>query len=167
MNATTSLNDHAASVGNATPAGVAPAWRFDHVNVSMGASHALRRLFEGVMGFQPGFRPPFPFPGLWLYAGDQAAVHAVDDAKLSSETGEVRFGHIAFSSEQPASQLIDQLRRSALPFKVARVPRDNIAQIFVLLPGEFVVELDVPDDTATSQDHAYSATRAAPGAGDF
>lgn len=37
-----------------------------------------------------------------------------------------------------------------MPFKLARVPQDRIAQIFVLLPGGFVVELDVPDDTDTN-----------------
>ncbi|MNY96463.1 hypothetical protein D3C78_129590 [compost metagenome] len=40
-----------------------PEWRFDHLSVSMGADHALSTLFEDVMGFQTGFRPPFPFPG--------------------------------------------------------------------------------------------------------
>lgn len=148
MSSTETENRQAASQDGTAPTGMPSAWRFDHVNVSTGESHALRTLFEGVMGLQPGFRPPFPFPGLWLYAGDQAVVHEVTDTNLSAETGEVRFGHIAFRSEQPASQVIERLRRSALPFRVARVPEDNIAQIFVRLPGGFVVELGVPDDTA-------------------
>jgi len=166
MNTISTLHRQAASANSAST-GTAPAWRFDHVNVSMGDSHALRALFEGVMELQPGFRPPFPFPGLWLYAGDQAVVHAVNDANLSAQTGELRFGHIAFRSEQPASQVMARLHSSKLSFKVARVPEDNIAQIFVLLPGGLVVELDVPDDIPAEKGHRYSATQAAPGAGDF
>lgn len=142
-----------------------PAWRFDHVNVSMGSAKALAALFEGVMGFAPGHRPPFPFPGVWLYEGEQALVHAVDDPALSAATGELRFGHVAFRSDEPASRVVERLRRSALPFRVAQVPEDNTAQVFVMLPGGLVVELDVPNDTAT--DHAYSATQAAPGPNDF
>lgn len=144
-----------------------PGWRFDHVSVSMGADHALRALFEGVMGFAPGFRPPFPFPGRWLYEGKQPVVHAIDDGTLSVETGELRFNHIAFSSRQPASIVMEQLRSTGMAFKVARIPQDNIAQIFVQLPGSFLVELDVPDDTNGCVTHVYSATQAAPTTGNF
>lgn len=144
-----------------------PTWHFDHVNVSTGGNRALSTLFEGVMGLQPGYRPPFPFPGLWLYANAQAVVHAVNDPGLSGETGAVSFGHIAFRSDQPAAPLIERLRRSGLPFRTTRVPRENTAQIFVLLPGNFVVELDVPDDDTLAMDHAYSADRAASGTQDF
>jgi catechol 2,3-dioxygenase-like lactoylglutathione lyase family enzyme len=150
-----------------SPRATSAAWTFDHVNVSMGTRHALGALFEGVMGLRPGFRPPFPFPGLWLYAGDQALVHAVDDVRLSAQTDELNLGHIAFRSEQPASGVIERLQGSGLPFKVAHLPQDRIAQIFVRLPGGLVIELDVPDDTAAPAGHAYSATQAAPGAHDF
>lgn len=144
-----------------------PVWRFDHVSVSMGADHALRTLFEGVMGLETGFRPPFPFSGRWLYEGEQAVVHAIDDASLSAEAGALRFNHVAFASTQSASKVITQLQRTALQFNVARIPADNIAQIFVQLPGGFVVELDVPDDTGGPASHVYSATQGAPAAGDF
>jgi hypothetical protein len=120
-----------------------PDWQFDHINLSMGGSSALQALFEGVMGLQPGARPPFPFPGRWLYAGEQAVVHAVDDASLPA--GGLRLGHIAFRSGQPASQLVDRLRASGLPFRATRVPGDDTLQFFVPLPGGLVVELDVPD----------------------
>jgi catechol 2,3-dioxygenase-like lactoylglutathione lyase family enzyme len=149
-----------AITSNVTPSAVTPGWRFDHVNVSMADSRALSSLFEGVMGLQSGYRPPFPFPGLWLYAGDQALVHAVDDAALAVESSAVSFGHIAFRSEQPAVPLIEQLRRQGLVFRIARVPQENTAQIFVRLPGGFVVELDVPDDDALPVDHTYSANQA-------
>lgn len=142
-----------------------PAWRFDHINVSMGSAKALRALFEDVMGFAPGQRPPFPFPGMWLYAGDHALVHAVDEPALSAATGELRLGHVAFRNDEPASRVIERVQQSALPFRVAQVPEDNTAQIFVLLPGGLVVELDVPNDTAAN--HAYSATQAAPNANNF
>ena len=150
----------------ASPAATS-AWRFDHVNVSMADSRALSSLFENVMGMQAGYRPPFPFPGLWLYAGDQAVVHAVDDAGLAAEPSAVSFGHIAFRSEQPAALVIEQLRAHGLAFRLARVPQENTAQIFVLLPGGFVVELDVPDDDALPMDHIYSAKHASPNPRDF
>lgn len=166
MNTTIALDSTMTPAGNMAT-DVTPAWHFDHINVSMGASHALRTLFEGVMGLQPGYRPPFPFPGLWLYAGDQATVHAVNEQSLSAEAGELRFNHIAFRSDHLASEVITRLQRSTLSFKVARVPDENIAQIFVELPGNFVVELCVPDDSTVPSDHTYSAKQGAPTADDF
>ncbi|MDQ2139912.1 hypothetical protein RBI14_17265 [Alcaligenaceae bacterium B3P038] len=140
-----------------------PVWHFDHVNVSTGDGSALSALFEDVMGLQNGYRPPFPFPGQWLYAEGQAVVHAITDASHSQNAGAVTFGHIAFRSDQPAASLIEKLRCSGLSFRVSRVPEDNTAQIFVLLPGNFVVELNVPDDEYLPKDHVYSASQASPG----
>ncbi len=126
-----------------------PAWRFDHLNVSAGSHKVLEDFFGGVMGLRPGYRPPFPFPGAWLYAGDQAVIHAVDDARLDAGTGALQVGHIAFRSDGPAAPVIASLRDSAWPFRVARVPADNTLQIFVSLPGGLVIELDMPDDGAS------------------
>lgn len=153
------MNTHSSS---SAPSG----WRFDHVNVSVCNTTALSTFFEGVMRLAPGRRPAFPFPGTWLYEGGQALVHAVDDSTLSTYTGELRLGHVAFRSDEPSSQVIDRVKRSGLPFKVAQVPEDNIAQIFVLLPGGLVMELDVPIDCAAT-DHVYTAYQASPGAANF
>ena len=160
------MNTTALASNGASPAATS-AWRFDHVNVSMADSRALSSLFENVMGLQAGYRPPFPFPGLWLYAGDQAVVHAVDDAGLATEPSAVSFGHIAFRSEQPAALVIEQLRAHGLAFRLARVPQENTAQIFVLLPGGFVVELDVPDDDALPMSHTCIAQHASSSPWDF
>lgn len=151
----------------AHPASPREAWQFDHLNVSIGADHALRALFEGVMDMHPGYRPPFPFPGLWLYEGDQAMVHAVDDDSLSASSGEVRMGHIAFRSQARATDVIARLQAAGLRFRVAHVPADGTIQIFVPLPGGLVVELDVPGDPDIATSHQYSAERRAPDASDI
>ncbi|SDP35163.1 hypothetical protein SAMN04488595_107277 [Ralstonia sp. 25mfcol4.1] len=123
-----------------------PTWRFDHLNVSAGSHKVLEEFFGGVMGLQTGYRPPFPFPGAWLYAGDQAVIHAVDDPRLDAGSGALQVGHIAFRSDAPAAPLIARLQAGPWPFRVARVPADNTLQIFVSLPGGLVIELDMPDD---------------------
>jgi catechol 2,3-dioxygenase-like lactoylglutathione lyase family enzyme len=124
-------------------------------------------MFEDVMGMKVGPRPPFPFPGVWLYGeGEQAMVHAVSDPSLSAATGEMRMGHLAFRSDEPASRVLERVKRSGLPHKVAVVPQADIAQIFVLLPGGIVIELNVPNDQANT-DHTYSADQAAPDARHF
>lgn len=114
-------------------------WRFDHLNLHAAAEPALQRLFGDVMGLRSGHRPPFPFPGDWLYREDQAWLHLVNTAP--SGRG-VRLGHVAFRTDEPAQSLIERVRAAALEHEVAFVPEENCVQIFVRLPGGLVIELD-------------------------
>ena len=124
-----------------------PRWRFDHVNVRSGDSAPLQRLFGEVMGLRSGYRPPFRFPGEWLYRGDEAWLHLVSAPALGAG---VQFAHIAFRTDEAASTLLARLRAAQLPHEVAVVPEQQTVQIFVRLPGDFVVELDAPADTAAA-----------------
>jgi catechol 2,3-dioxygenase-like lactoylglutathione lyase family enzyme len=122
----------------------APSWRFDHLNLHGRADSALGRLFGDVMGLRPGYRPPFPFPGQWLYRDDQALLHVVQAPAAQGEA--VRLGHIAFRTEASADSVIERLRASDLAYEVAVVPEEGSVQIFVQLPGGLVIELDTPAD---------------------
>ena len=55
--------------------------RLDHVNVRTANLAAMVAWYERVLGMRSGARPPFPFPGAWLYIGDHACVHLVGVAK--------------------------------------------------------------------------------------
>lgn len=123
------------------------AFRFDHVNLHAAPDSALQRLFGDVMGLQSGHRPPFPFPGQWLYGdADRALLHVVQAPSVQGEA--IRLGHIAFRTDEAAETVIARLRDAGLAHEVAVVPEDSDVQIFVPLPGGLVVELDVPADTA-------------------
>jgi len=124
---------------------IAPRWRFDHVNLRSGDSAPLQRLFGEVMGLRSGYRPPFRFPGDWLYHGDEAWLHLVRTPALGAA---VQFAHIAFRTDETAPALLARLRAAQLPHEVAVVPDQQTVQIFVRLPGDFVVELDAPADAA-------------------
>lgn len=150
--------DPAAGTGGEPPA---PRWHFDHVFLSAGGNNTLTSLFEGVMGLRPGSRPPFPFPGQWLYQDEHAMVHTVPDAALSATKGEVRLGHIAFRSDERPAAVIARLRRQGLHFQIAQVPQSGITQIFVPLPGGLVIELDLPPDDAVTPTHHYGGPSAA------
>jgi len=131
-----------------------PHWRFDHLNLHGHADGAaLRRLFGEVMGLRPGYRPPFPFPGHWLYRGDEAWLHLVQAPPQGDER--VRLGHIAFRTDEPAAALIERVRAAGLEHEVAVVPEQGEVQVFVPLPGGLVIELDAPADPALSADGVY------------
>lgn len=128
----------------------APRWRFDHINLQAGDSAPLARLFGDVMGLRAGYRPPFPFPGEWLYQDDQAWLHLVDATPGQGDT--VRFAHIAFRTDEPAARLLRRVSAAGLEHDVAVIPDDDAVQIFVRLPGGLVVELDA-DGPARDDGH--------------
>jgi len=44
----------------------------NHFSIRTTDLDASRRFYEEVLGLRVGPRPAFPFPGLWIYAGDTA-----------------------------------------------------------------------------------------------
>ena len=55
----------------------------DHYNVSTRSLKETVEFYESVLGFKNGPRPPFNFPGAWLYSGDHPVLCVVKAAKVS------------------------------------------------------------------------------------
>ena len=51
-----------------------PALSLDHYNIFCKDLDATVRFYERYVGLTNGDRPPFPFPGAWMYAGDKATL---------------------------------------------------------------------------------------------
>lgn len=131
------------------------AFRFDHIHLQASAASPLQRLFGEVMGLQAGRRPPFPFPGQWLY-GDagQALLHVAETPAHGNKT--IRMGHVAFRTDEAADAVLARLDAVGLSYQVAVVPDDGDVQIFVPLPGGLVIELDTPAITSRAPTHDTS-----------
>ncbi|MDT4857225.1 hypothetical protein D3C80_1664460 [compost metagenome] len=133
-------------------------WQFDHLAFNTLDGDGLQAAFAQLLGLTPGPRPPFPFPGRWLYLGDQALVHVIERHDLPS----TQLSHLALRTTQPAAQVLAGVRASGLPHQVAQVPEDGVWQIFVQLPGGLVLELDAPADTELAVTHDYLEQGQAP-----
>lgn len=123
---------------------------------------ACQRFYCDVLGLVVGPRPPFPFPGLWLYAGDtavyaNAAVHIIgidrsDPAGLqqylgdraeTSLQGTGAVDHLAFFATGLAPTLA-RLQAHGVPFRERTVPLLDLHQVFVDDPHGVVIELNFP-----------------------
>ena len=124
---------------------------------------ATEKFYTEVMGFTVGPRPPFPFPGLWIYNGDHgsynnAVVHIVgidrndpeglrqylgdrDPESLSNGTGSV--DHIAFAATGLA-EMRSKLKRLQVPCREREVPSLGLRQLFLDDPSGVVIELNYP-----------------------
>jgi catechol 2,3-dioxygenase-like lactoylglutathione lyase family enzyme len=136
-----------------------------HYSVRTTRLEASRHFYVDVLGFREGFRPPFDFPGLWLYKGDDEAqfgvVHIIGidpdapqgliaylgDKSEQTLHGSAAIDHLAFL----ATDLIDMRRRlqqAGLTFRERTVPSIGLHQVFVEDPSGVTIELNYPADEA-------------------
>jgi catechol 2,3-dioxygenase-like lactoylglutathione lyase family enzyme len=103
--------------------------RLDHVNLRTGNLDAMIDWYCDVLGMTNGWRPPFQFPGAWLYAGDDPVVHlvGVNDAPANTEP---TIEHFALSATGLA-EFLARLDSAGIPYRPARVPGAGILQINV------------------------------------
>ena len=74
--------------------------KLDHVNIRTGNLAELVDWYTTILGLRVGDRPDFPFPGAWLYAGEQAVVHlvAVDGYPGAGSESGLKLEHFALSA---------------------------------------------------------------------
>ena len=111
----------------------------NHFNVLSDDVDATRRFYVGVLGMVEGERPPFGFPGLWLYAGGHPILH-ISGGKLPAQRSGV-IEHIAFTSTGLAAT-VAQLKRHGIEHTLDRQVGTGIWQVFCHDPMGARVELD-------------------------
>lgn len=139
-----------------------PLSRLDHYSIRTGKLEETRRFYADIMGLVEGDRPPFPFPGAWMYRDGQAAVHIVgidpnDTAGLQGYLGDRKgadgagsdaagtgtIDHVAFTATGVAD-MHDRLRAHGHAWRDRTVPSLGLHQIFVEDPNGIVIELNYP-----------------------
>ncbi len=131
-----------------------------HYSIRTRDVEATRRFYVEVLGLRVGFRPPFNFPGLWLYQGDDetgfGVVHVIGvdpDGRdgltaYLGHRGEALCGsgaldHIAFLADG-----WEETRRRCetlgIDYVERTVPSLFLHQVFITDPSGVVVELNYP-----------------------
>ena len=140
--------------------------RLAHYSIRTSDLEASRRFYTEVLGFRVGYRPEFPFPGLWLYNGpddgDFGIVHIIgvdaNDAsglvgylgdRPAAAVGTGVVDHIAFLATGLAA-MHDTLRAAGLPWRDRTVPTLRLHQVFVEDPSGVTVELNFPATEAAA-----------------
>ncbi len=74
--------------------------KLDHVNIRTDNTDRLTEWYTTILGLKLGPRPNFPFPGAWLYSGDQAVVHlvGVDGNPGAGSEATLKLEHFALSA---------------------------------------------------------------------
>ena len=126
--------------------------------------------YSKLLGLKVGPRPEFPFPGIWLYNGDDsswsnAVLHliAIDkndpnglkkylgERDPSSLHGSGAVDHIAFFATGLEEKIV-LLKQLKVPYRERTVPVIGLHQIFLDDPNDIVIELNYPAAEKTALD---------------
>jgi catechol 2,3-dioxygenase-like lactoylglutathione lyase family enzyme len=155
--------------------------RIDHYSIRTLDLDASRRFYTEVMGFREGPRPPFDFPGYWLYngvppkkleaGGNYGVVHLMglaqglrdylgdrDEQSLKGK-GTGPLDHVAFAATGRA-QMVERLKRNKIEFFERDVPLLGLRQMFIKDPDGVTIELNYPASEATATVAAKRAAKA-------
>ena len=116
---------------------------FDHVNVRTANLDGMVDWYGRVLGMRPGKRPDFPFPGAWLYLGDQAIVHlvGVEDEPASVEP---KIEHFAIRADGLVS-FLTHLEAESVETRIARIEDFGITQVNISDPDGNHIHIDFSD----------------------
>ena len=128
--------------------------RLDHIALRCNDIEAVKTFFTEIIGLTVGHRPPFPFPGFWLYADEKPVLHLFGgseslfrdkraEKKSSPSETSNNVDHIAFWSDD-YGKMMSTFRKHNLEFHETVVPGSPMRQIFVNAPENLTVEIDFP-----------------------
>ncbi len=112
----------------------------NHFTVMSSDLEKSKAFYINILGLTEGYRPPFEFPGAWLYSGDQALLHIMAGRPMPSNAAGV-IDHMAFTASN-LQLVINQLKRHDIQYKLQRLPGLEIWQLFCHDPDGAKVELD-------------------------
>jgi catechol 2,3-dioxygenase-like lactoylglutathione lyase family enzyme len=123
----------------------------DHFNVRTPDLERSCRFYSEVIGLRVGDRPPFDFPGAWLYCGDRPIVHLVGDRAMRQfeVEGRAGFDHIAFFARGMAA-MKRRLDAKGIAYRVIQVPGRPRQQIFLRDPDGVAIELQYDTSAESS-----------------
>ncbi|HHT0593241.1 TPA: VOC family protein [Legionella anisa] len=114
-----------------------------------------KKFYTEVLGLNVGYRPPFKFPGYWLYANNLPFVHLIEAGNksleqktyLDNEMLEVQnpsgaIDHLAFAADH-LEKVLSHFRHLNVIYQHRIVPEEEGAnQLFIVDPDGIRIELN-------------------------
>ena len=112
----------------------------NHFTILAEDLHTTVDFYKSVLGLTEGYRPELPFPGAWLYVGEQALLHVIAGRPLPEPRAGV-LDHMAFSATDLRGSLA-HLKRRNIEYNLIQQVGSRIWQVFFLDPNGAKVELN-------------------------
>ena len=125
----------------------------NHFTVLTDNLEATLAFYNKHLGFSAGARPPFKFPGAWLYAagGSDAILHVIAGRDKKDLVKGV-LDHMAFTAQDLAAT-VAKLKAEGIDYELRKLPTYGTWQLFFLDPNGAKVELDFDPSEAAPAGH--------------
>jgi catechol 2,3-dioxygenase-like lactoylglutathione lyase family enzyme len=122
-----------------------PIERMDHFTIVTKDAQATTDFYRDMLGFEPGPRPDFMFPGAWLYNSGKPILHVIQKPEIPAGGGVL--DHMAFwGTDLPG--YIAKLKSRDMSYDLRRLPENGpgagVWQLFFHDPNGARVEIDLP-----------------------
>ena len=122
-----------------------PLKRLDHFTVLCSDLERSRAFYRDALGLIDGDRPPFDFPGAWLYLDERPVVHLVGGRNGGQLERSGSVDHVAFAADRLGA-VRERLAKSGIDFDERRVPGRPIVQLFLRDPDGVAIELNFSEN---------------------
>ena len=115
----------------------------EHVNLRTSKLDTMIEWYHRILHMSAGWRPNFPFPGAWLYSGDnKPTIHlvGVDEEPVDG----LKLEHFAFSAVG-LKKCIELMDSEKVPYELVAVEEARIIQVNVYDPDGNHIHIDFPD----------------------
>ena len=136
-----------------------PPTALHHFTIRPQDMETTKNFYEKIINLKIGYRPPFDFPGYWLYLDDIPVVHLVGDGAplnayfnehdgLNPDTsGGGAIDHIAFlCPPEEFEPMLSLLKNDNVDHLNTIVPILGLRQIFLKDPDGIRIELNFPPE---------------------
>jgi catechol 2,3-dioxygenase-like lactoylglutathione lyase family enzyme len=124
-----------------------PVVRLAHVNLRTTRLSEMCAFYETALGFRVGRRPPFSFPGVWLYCGDAPVIHLVGVEREPPLPSELKLQHFAFDASE-LSAFTENLDRLSIPYRISELAGWKQPQVHLRDPDGNALHVDFPPPAA-------------------
>ena len=112
--------------------------KLNHVLVKTSNLNVMTQFWTQHIGLELGERPPFPFPGAWLYSDSEALIHIVEDSTITPSNSVL--SHVALEAKN-YTKLIKTLQKNNMVYTESDVPQSDLRQVFIQGPDGLNVEM--------------------------
>lgn len=112
----------------------------DHFTILTDRLDETVGFYRDFLGLEPGDRPPFNFPGAWMYCNGRPILHIVAGRPMPTERAGV-LDHMAFSATG-LGQTVDKLKQRGVAYDLRHLAGSGAWQLFFHDPNGARVELD-------------------------
>lgn len=119
-----------------------PATAMNHFTILTDDLDRTLTFYAELLDLHPGPRPPFKFPGAWLYArdGKDPILHVIA-GKPKSDLVKGVIDHMAFTGRD-LKGLVEKLEARRIEYELRQLPEYGTWQLFFFDPNDAKIELD-------------------------